>query len=303
MSSEKTAHAKAILIGEHAVVYGHPALAVPIRSLRLTTSISPDSRGLALDTATYHGLFRDAPSSFGGIEYVVRDLIEQRHLDDHIRITYTSDIPMTRGLGSSAASALATIRSVNDWYRLGLTEQEIITIGNTAEDIVHGKASGLDLSTVNSDDLIVYSKAEGFRPLVSRLNAFLVISDTGLPGSTKEAVALVRSRMERDPDARQAIDALGRLALAAIDCWKRQDASKLGTIFNRAQSLLAGFGISTPRIDDQTRVALSAGALGSKLSGSGLGGVVISLAQDREAAQKVAEALRPVSADVWIEEI
>lgn len=303
MASEFTAHAKAILMGEHAVVYGHDALAVPLTSLKLTTSISPDSEGLTLDTGTYHGLFEKAPRSFGGIQFVVRDLIERHHVDDHIRITYRSTIPMTRGLGSSAASALATIRSVNDWYSLGLSEQEIMEIGNHAEDIIHGKASGLDLHTVNSDQLVIYSKADGFRQVAGKLGAFLVVSDTGQMGQTKAAVAQVREAMDSSAQARRDIDQLGSLSAQAITCWMTHDVTKMGSLFNQAQTILSHFGISTPLIDLHVATARKAGAIGSKLSGSGLGGVVISLAQTREQAQHIADALAGISTGVWIEEI
>lgn len=303
MASEFTAHAKAILMGEHAVVYGHDALAVPLASLHLTTSISPDSEGLTLDTGTYHGLFEKAPKSFGGIQFVVRDLIERHHVDDHIRITYRSTIPMTRGLGSSAASALATIRSVNDWYSLGLSEDEIIEIGNHAEDIIHGKASGLDLHTVNSDQLVVYSKASGFRQVAGKFGAFLVISDTGQMGQTKTAVAQVRQAMDSSERARCDIDRLGSLSAQAIQCWTKHDVPEMGSLFNQAQTILSHFGISTSLIDQHVATARNAGAIGSKLSGSGLGGVVISLAQTREQAQHIADAVADISTGVWIEAI
>jgi mevalonate kinase len=303
VASEFTAHAKAILMGEHAVVYGHDALAVPLTSLQLTTSISPDPEGLTLDTGTYHGLFEKAPHSFGGIQFVVRDLIERNHVDDHIRITYRSNIPMTRGLGSSAASALATIRSVNDWYSIGLSEQEIVAIGNHAEDIVHGKASGLDLNTVNSNRLVIYSKSDGFRQVDGKLGAYLVISDTGQMGQTRTAVAHVHDLIVSSSHARDDIDQLGDLSRQAIQCWTEHDVTHMGELFNQAQTILAHFGISTPLIDQQVARARQAGALGSKLSGSGLGGVVISAAATRDDARRIADALSDIASGVWIEAI
>lgn len=303
MSGEYTAHAKAILLGEHSVVYGYDALAVPVKRLTLTTHIVEDAAGLTLDTAGYHGLFAAAPASYGGIEFLVRKLIEDPGRADRLRLVYRSDIPMTRGLGSSAASAVATIESIDSYFHLGLTHDEIVSLGNKAENIIHGKASGLDLQTVMSDDLIVYNRKSGFQKVPSRLGAWLVISDTGQIGSTAQAVARVRDLLRSHPELKNDMDRLGAIAANGQKAWASRDARQLGTLFDAAQTILAGFGISTPIINRQVATARRAGAVGSKLSGSGLGGVVISLATTRDQAQKIAHKLEPLSAGVWSEEI
>lgn len=304
MSGQFTAHAKSILLGEHSVVYGYDALCVPITSLTLTCRIEEDADGLTLDTAGYRGLFADAPRTYAGIEFLVRSLVEDPGRAEQIRLIYRSDIPMTRGLGSSAASALATIRCLDEYYSLGLTQDEIVDWGNKAEDIIHGKASGLDLHTVMSEWPIIYNKKTGFRQVRSHLGAWLVISDTGVAGSTAEAVARVRDLVRSGDDRYRAdLTRLGDIAAHGQEAWAVQDADALGTLFDEAQACLTDFGLATPIITRQVAAARRAGALGSKLSGSGLGGVIISLAASQEDARRIADALRPMSAGVWMEEI
>lgn len=303
MSSDFTAHAKAILIGEHAVVYGADALSVPLTSLTLTALVEADPAGPTLNTDGYCGDFDEAPQLFSGIRFLFTELVEKPGRDTRVRLTFDSHIPMARGLGSSAASALATIRALNSYYGLNLSEPEIISLGNRAEDIVHGKASGLDLQTVNSDQLVSFNKESGFTHIPGNLDAWLVIADTGVEGSTKEAVAMVRDQRDSSPLMRHRLDELGTLSRRAKQAWKQKDSLQLGTIFDAAQEILVSFGISTSTIDKLVDVARDAGALGAKLSGSGLGGVVIALANTRELAHNVAQALRPHAHGVWVEQL
>ncbi len=303
MSGQFTAHAKSILLGEHSVVYGYDALCVPITGLRLTCSIQEDADGLTLDTTGYRGLFAQAPRTYAGIEFLVRSLVEDPGRAEQIRLIYRSDIPMSRGLGSSAASALATINCLDEYYGLGLTHEEIVDWGNRAEDIIHGKASGLDLQTVMSDEPIIYNKKTGFRKVASHLGAWLVISDTGTIGSTGEAVARVRELVRSDDRYDGYLARLGDIAAQGQKAWIDRDAPRLGRLFDEAHTYLADFGLATPIITRQVAAARRAGALGSKLSGSGLGGVVISLAGSQEQAHHIAHALESVSAGVWTEEI
>lgn len=303
MVSDYTAHAKVILIGEHAVVYGADALCIPMLNLTLHAHVAPDANGPILQTEGYCGPFDKAPEIYNGIQYLFEELVVARHEDTAFRLTLDSRIPMARGLGSSAASALATIQSFNQYFDLQLSEDDITKLGNHAEDIVHGKASGLDFATVRSQQLVSFNRATGFGHIDGKLGAYLVIADTGAEGSTKEAVALVREQREASEANRERLDFLGELSDCAAKAWQRQDVEQLGDICNQAQEILASFGVSTPMIDTLVATARNAGALGAKLSGSGLGGVVIALTATQEQAQQVAQALETQAAGVWIEEL
>lgn len=303
MLSDYTAHAKVILIGEHAVVYGADALCIPMLNLTLHAHVAYDEQGPTLETEGYCGPFEQAPEIYNGIMYLFQELVVKRQQDTHCRLTLDSRIPMARGLGSSAASALATIKAFDQYFQLGISEADVTVLGNHAEDIVHGKASGLDFATVRSEKLVSFNRATGFNHIDGKLGAYLVIADTGAEGSTKEAVAMVRQQREASERNRERLDYLGVLSDRAARAWVQQDVLKLGDICNQAQEILASFGVSTPMIDTLVDTAREAGALGAKLSGSGLGGVVIALTQTREQAQQVAQALSSKASGVWVEEL
>ena len=302
MKSSFLAHGKVILIGEHSVVYGYDALALPIKSLHIKTTVEPAEQTW-MDTAHYQGPFFMSPAEYDGLKYVVKTMLAKAASKETLKITYTGEIPIERGLGSSATVALATTRAMNAYFKLNLTEEEIIGITNHAEMINHGKASGLDAATVNSDYLIFFNQKDGPKPIKAKLGATLLIMDTGELGSTKKAVSQVHDLMTKVPSVKENIKELGKLADETKIAWLNQDSEKVGLYFNRAQEILHSFNLSTAKIAHLQKIALANGALGFKLSGSGLGGIVIALCQNHEDAVKIADKCQKIAANSWIEEI
>lgn len=303
MKSSYLAHGKVILIGEHSVVYGYDALALPIKALNIKTTVE-DNDQMWMDTGRYHGPFFQAPDEYNGLKYVVKTMLEKANqIDAKLRITYTGEIPIERGLGSSATVALGTTKALNEYFDLNLSEQDIMAITNHAEMINHGKASGLDAATVHSDYLVFFNKEDGPKKLMAKLNSTLLIMDTGQLGNTKEAVEKVRQQMQNSIEANKNIERLGELADETKKAWLKQDQAKVGTIFNEAQKILASFGLSTKKIDQLGIIAHQNGALGFKLSGGGLGGIVIALCPDQETAQKIAHESQQLISNYWVEKI
>lgn len=303
MKTSYAAHGKVILIGEHSVVYGYDALAVPAKSLQILTTVEPIKKDFWMDTRRYHGPFFTAPSEYDGLKYVVRTMKARAYRRQALKITYTGEIPMQRGLGSSAVVALGTTHALNDYYHLHLSPDDIMAIANHAETITHGKASGLDAATVASDTAVYFSPKAGITHLPERLGSYLVMMDTGDLGNTKEAVTQVHELFSKDRQVRQNMRTLGKLAQAFRKSFQEGDAQACGDDFNQAQTLLASFKISTPKIDDLCAIANQNGAFGAKLSGGGLGGIVIALVPDPTVGQKVINLCRPEIAHAWIEEI
>lgn len=302
MKSSYLAHGKVIIIGEHSVVYGYDALAMPIKALHIKTTIEPAPQ-MWMDTARYHGPLFEAPAEYDGLKYVIKHMQQRANNFEPLKVTYTGEIPMERGFGSSATVALGTTKAMNLFFQLNMNEKEIMAVTNHAEMINHGKASGLDAATVSSDYLVFFNKKMGPKTLKAKLNATLLIMDTGQLGNTKEAVTLVKHLLETSTSAKQKMARLGELADLTKKSWLKQDRQTIGQVFNEAQEILHSFQISTDRIDQLQKIALSNGALGFKLSGGGLGGITISLCDNEKIAQKIAEKCQNLISDYWIEEI
>ena len=283
------AHSKIILIGEHAVVYGYPAISLPLLEVEVTCKVVPAESPWRL----YE---EDALSMavYASLEYLAIK-------EACIRCEIDSAIPEKRGMGSSAAISIAAIRAVFDYYQADLPHHVLEILVNRAEMIAHMNPSGLDAKTCLSDQPIRFIKNVGFTELEMDLSAYLVIADTGVYGHTREAIKVVQNKGK---DALPFLHALGELTQQAEDAILQKDAEGLGRILSQAHLHLREIGVSSPEADSLVETALSHGALGSKMSGGGLGGCIIALADNLTHAQELAERLEEKGAvQTWIESL
>lgn len=283
------AHSKIILIGEHAVVYGYPAISLPLLEVEVTCRVVP--------AATPWRLFEEDTLSmavYASLEYLnIKDAC--------IRCQIDSAIPEKRGMGSSAAISIAAIRAVFGYYQAELPRGVLEILVNRAEMIAHMNPSGLDAKTCLSDQPIRFIKNVGFEELAMDLSAYLVIADTGVYGHTREAIQVVESKGK---EALPFLYALGELTQEAEEAIKARDAVMLGEILTKAHGNLKEIGVSSLEADSLVETALDHGALGAKMSGGGLGGCIIALVADYHQAQDLAERLEEKGAvQTWIESL
>ena len=283
------AHSKIILIGEHAVVYGYPAISLPLLEVEVTCRVVP--------ATTPWRLFEEDTLSmavYASLEYL-------NVKDAYIRCQIDSAIPEKRGMGSSAAISIAAIRAVFDYYQAELPHDVLEILVNRAEMIAHMNPSGLDAKTCLSDQPIRFIKNVGFEELAMDLSAYLVIADTGVYGHTREAIQVVESKGK---EALPFLYALGELTQQAEEAIKARDAVILGEILTKAHGNLKEIGVSSLEADALVETALQNGALGAKMSGGGLGGCIIALVADYHQAQDLAERLEEKGAvQTWIESL
>ena len=283
------AHSKIILIGEHAVVYGYPAISLPLLEVEVTCKVVPAESPWRLyeeDT----------------LSMAVYASLEHLNIKDAcIRCQIDSAIPEKRGMGSSAAISIAAIRAVFDYYQADLPHDVLEILVNRAEMIAHMNPSGLDAKTCLSDQPIRFIKNVGFTELEMNLSAYLVIADTGVYGHTREAIQVVQSKGK---DALPFLHALGELTQQTEDAIRQKDAERLGQILSQAHLHLKEIGVSSPEADSLVETALSYGALGAKMSGGGLGGCIIALVANLDQAQELAKRLEEKGAvQTWIESL
>ena len=283
------AHSKIILIGEHAVVYGYPAISLPLLEVEVTCRVVP--------AATPWRLFEEDTLSMA----VYASLEHLNIKEAYIRCQIDSAIPEKRGMGSSAAISIAAIRAVFDYFEAELPHDVLEILVNRAEMIAHMNPSGLDAKTCLSDHPIRFIKNVGFEELAMDLSAYLVIADTGVYGHTREAIQVVESKGK---EALPFLYALGELTQQAEEAINTKDAVMLGEILTKAHGNLKEIGVSSLEADALVETALQHGALGAKMSGGGLGGCIIALVADYHQAQDLAERLEEKGAvQTWIESL
>ena len=290
--------AKVILLGEHSVVYGHPAVALPLHDLRMRATAVPVPGPSRLCSLDYRGPIDRSGPQFACVARAFDKAREfSGRLGQSFEITTRSDFPHARGLGSSAAASGAVIRAVLDACRRDASADELFALTQMAERVAHGNPSGLDAAATSSSSPIRFQGGR-MRPVSQRIaHAHLVIADSGVQGSTREAVSGLRRCYEQDAEGTgPLIDGLGALARTAITALHDGDAPALGEAMNRAHTVLAGLDLSLPVLDRLVGAARRAGALGAKLTGGGLGGCVIALTGSEGAADRVRSALRRAGA-------
>lgn len=291
------ASGKAILLGEHAVVYRRPALAIPLSALQVRAEVRRSSGPSHLHSDLYDGPLTAAPARLGPTAMAAAAALEAvGAAGESIDLRIASDLPAERGVGSSAAVAAAVVRAVAAAFGTDLdaaAEHEVI---QQAERVAHVSPSGLDAHAVRADAPIWFEDG-AVSPVAVAAPLTFVIADTGVAGRTREAVADVRRRHDEDPQGTTALlDELGELTRDARTHLATGDARSLGAVMDRGHATLDLLGVGDPSLDELAATARAHGAWGAKLTGGGRGGCVLVLIRDDESAAEVAGALRGAGA-------
>ncbi|HSC86898.1 MAG TPA: mevalonate kinase [Polyangiaceae bacterium] len=269
-------HGKVILLGEHAVVYGVPALAAGIdRGARAEVTAH------AQDEIVFAGQLLPSDHELYSAWAAARRVLSA----PPARVALDLDIPTGSGLGASAALGVAGVRALLDFLGHEPSDNRLVSAVDAWERVFHGNPSGVDAAAARHTGVLRYVRGEVPEPVHLREPITLAVAVAAPPASTKlmvEGVAKLRTaRPEAFDRVLQGIEAL---VVNAIGCLRAGDVVGLGRLMDLNQMLLASWLVSTDAIEDACRLARDAGALGAKLTGSGGGGCVIALCRDDPAA-------------------
>jgi len=266
---------KVLLLGEHSVVYGHPALAASI-PLYVTVDLEPAAESRI---ELPGGLQTPFPLLEAAVA-MARDAGFQGAFHARVR----SDIPLGSGLGSSAALGVALARALKP--RCG--PEEAAALAMRLERVLHGAPSGVDPAACAHEGVIFFTRGEP--PVVERVRgqAFIVVALSGIARGTHSTVLPLAERRKADPAVDRLLSRLGTLAREGRQLFERGEIEELGKRFDGAHALLREVGVSCEELEETVAALRKAGALGAKLTGAGGGGAAIGLARDRTHAGEIA---------------
>lgn len=296
-----SAPGKIILFGEHAVVYGQPAIAVPVNqvSARCQVTAGPSGQGVHVFAQDLNERFvledvtEDHPIA-AAIRYTLSKIGLSTQPD--ITLTLTSTVPIARGMGSGAAISTAVVNALTQFLARPLPKQTVSDIVFDVEKIHHGTPSGIDNTVVVFAKPVFFQKGNPVETLSVVTPLTFVIADTGIKSQTHKVVGNVRSRWQADKlRYDRYFDEIGRLVLQARSAIEAGDLHTIGACMTANHQLLEKINVSTPMLDQLVKTALQAQALGAKLSGAGWGGNMIALTMP-EYAMSIASALQSAGA-------
>ena len=282
-----TAPGKVILFGEHAVVYGKPAIAVPVSSLRASAEVSSVTvSGLHIHAKDIgddvHLIDSAAADLTNPLVYTARLVLEHfASPAPNVEISVKSQIPIASGLGSGAAISAALARTVALVLGQSLDNDALNPLVYEVEKIHHGTPSGIDNTVIVYEQPVYFVRDKPIDTIHIARPFHLLIAESGQRALTKDTVGDVRKLFEAEPErVHRVFDRIGDIVNAAREKIKVGEIEEIGLLMQDNHALLRELTVSSAVLDRLVSAALGAGALGAKLSGGGRGGNIIALVSE-----------------------
>lgn len=278
------ASGKVILFGEHAVVYGVPAIAAGLSRGTVARVRAAPSDQIRIDDQVLSPE-NELHQALGALRANLQS--------EPVALDLQLDMPAGAGLGASASMAVATARAINDLRQdadtnATLSEGRLFEAAQDWERVFHGTPSGVDVAAAAQSRPIRFKSGSAPVPMLLNHTLHIAIAQAGPPASTKEMVENVARFQKRNPGQFQKnLDAIASLVDNASLLLASGDLHAVGKLMDLNHILLSGWMLSTAEIERACRLARNSGALGAKLTGAGGGGCVIALGSDPDSVKEI----------------
>jgi mevalonate kinase len=295
-----SAPGKLILFGEHAVVYGRPALAIPVTQVHTDVEVRDSSRAgiwIQASDLNLQAELNTLPSDHP-LAAVIHNFLFLFRVTPfpNLEIKISSTIPVASGLGSGAAVTVALTRVLSSFLARPMPDAEVNAFAYEIEKLHHGTPSGIDNTVITYAKPVYFIKGQPIETFRVGTPFTIVIGDTGISAPTKESVGAVRKLWQTDKGKWESVfDRVGKIAGEARKNIENGKWELLGELMDQNHLLLQKMTVSSPELDRLVLAARHAGALGAKLSGGGRGGNMIALV-NVDLAESVAKSMREAGA-------
>ena len=299
-----SAPGKVYLFGEHAVVYGQPAIACAVEK-RTFTSV----KLLASDEIAVRAMGKAQRCFSADFRYICQAAKTVKECTENsfgAEITVTSELPPSQGLGSSAAVTVSTIKALSECLGIGLPDQEIAGMGHQVEQAIQGRASVADTFVSATGGVVMI---EGTSTLhLTHPNIPVVIGVSGITRSTGDIISSVAQMKREYPEIIENImGTIGEITRRGERKLIEGDINGVGELMNINQGLLESIGVGEIMIDKLIYRARDEGALGAKMTGAGRGGCMLAIAREDDVdsiagaiAREGAQVLRTAFSNVGL---
>ncbi|MDJ0939799.1 MAG: hydroxymethylglutaryl-CoA reductase, degradative, partial [Woeseiaceae bacterium] len=276
---------KVILLGEHAVVYGKHALALPVADAMRAIVERDRSPTITIpDWGIHQPVDLDAEPG-QGLDAAVALIRRELGIGDaQFALSVRSRLPRAMGLGSSAALAVAIVRALAKAYGLEFDDERTNAIAFECERLAHGTPSGVDNTLATYAKPMLFRRGESLEIRDVELSSPppIIVACSKTRGMTVDQVEGVRARREVSGGHYDALfERMDEISLEGSEALRKGNYERLGALMDICQGLLNAIGVSTPELERMVTIARGAGALGAKLTGAGGGGSMIALAPGR----------------------
>ncbi|MCL4436666.1 MAG: mevalonate kinase [Thaumarchaeota archaeon] len=299
-----TAPGKIIIAGEHFVVHGSYALAAAI-DRGSTVQASPSNHPVIVSKSL--GLVADlegkVPDRLRPLAKTLGVTLKWLNESRGVKCELESNIPISAGLGSSAAGSVALVAAASAALGHQLKLNEIFDLAMVSERIIHGNPSGIDPAVATYGGVMLFSKGAPHKPVQLKTPADFIIGFSGVDRSTSKMIHRFSESQASHPSTfRALVRSTSVFAENAAKALSEGDLNSLAAILNFNHMILSSLGVSSPTLDNLVEAALDAGCLGAKLTGGGGGGCIIALPTSDNLDAALTQ-LRRSAADAWISRI
>lgn len=287
--AQTSAPAKIILFGEHFVVYNKPAILASVtkrikvgahlnnsKTINIKSDLGIEASYKESDFNIIKGA-NDSQTILYPLYESARNVLSERHQILGLDILVNSEFPYGLGLGSSAASCVATVAAVDSLFHKP-DKQYVCDKAIKSERLIHNNSSGADCYISTFGGLMYYIKNTGFNKIYCRKDLSLIIGNTGIRHSTGALVSSVKKFKDENSSLFNNLSRRAEnICQDAFTAITKGDERKLGKLMRENHTLLQQIGVSNDKIDDLVNACVENGALGAKLTGAGGGGIMIAL--------------------------
>ncbi|HIH10370.1 MAG TPA: mevalonate kinase [Candidatus Diapherotrites archaeon] len=294
---------KAILFGEHFVVYGLPGIAASIE-LNTTCTFEKNKSGIASNDLVTGEVIRYGDDKGKRLNQVLEIIFNETGIrEGNFRLAMSTNMSVKGGMGSSAALAVSITRCLDREFGLGISDEKVNDIAFKVEKLFHSNPSGID-NTVSTFGGLLWFVKGGMGNKMERIGVKrpveAVLIDSGIIRDTGEAVDFVKGQREKEPEKFSGMfEEYNGIALDARKAIEEGDWKGVGVLMNRNQELLREMEVSSKEIEEIITACLNAGAFGAKLTGAGLGGNAIALTPGRNLQEKVAKECKKAGFETY----